>query len=542
MRLCILTYDTKDPQNALAGDDIPADPTPYLDEHDCTTVFLDKHTAVHRLQQLAREGYDAFFNLCDGAWDDASPGIEVVQALEKLNVPFTGATSHFYEPSREAMKRVCHAYGVAAPEGFEVQTAEDLERALDTLRFPLIVKHPSSYASVGLTPASRVETPEALRAQVGLMTTTYGRALVEEFIAGRELTVLVAEHPDPAHPPTAYRPIEYRFPEGETFKHYGLKWIDYHGLSAQPVADEALGEAVREGARLLFTGLNGAGYGRCDVRVDRDGVPHFLEINPNCGIFYPLADPGSADLILMHDPAGHRGFTRQIVEAALARHRRRQTKWAVRRLNGRGYGLVATAPIAAGETVLRFEERPHTLVTRRHAAACWDARHRDWLERYAWPLTDETWVMWDEDPERWKPVNHSCDPSAWLSGLDVTARRAIRPGEEITLDYATYNHETLPAFDCTCGAARCRRVVSGADVLAPFVARYGTHVSDYVRARRARADEAPVGTPATADAPEPKRARKKAVIHSLNPSVSEPVGAPVGAPVARSRRGGRAAL
>ncbi|HLT47218.1 MAG TPA: SET domain-containing protein-lysine N-methyltransferase [Rubricoccaceae bacterium] len=512
MRTCILTYDTKDPHNALADDDIPADPTPYLEGHDCTTVHLDKHTAVHRLTQLVREGYDLFFNLCDGAWDDASPGIEVVLALERLDVPFTGATSAFYEPSREAMKRVCHAWGVATPEGVEVRTAEDLERALDTLRFPLIVKHPSSYASVGMTRASRVETAEALREQVEQMTTTYGRALVEEFIEGRELTVLVAEHPDPAQPPTAYAPIEYRFPEGETFKHYDLKWVNYHGLEAAPCADGALAEEVREGARRLFAGLGGAGYGRCDVRVDRDGVPYFLEINPNCGIYYPLTDPGSADLILAHDPAGHRGFTRHIVEAALARHARGRTKWAVRRLPGRGYGLVATAPIAAGETVLRFEERPHALVTRSHVEAHWDGRHRDWFARYAWPLTEEVWVMWEQDPEAWKPVNHHCDPSAWLSGLDVTARRAIAPGEEITLDYATYVHESAPPFVCTCGAEACRGVVSGADVLAPFVARYEGHVSDYVRALRARE-----GVAAAPLRPAPKRARKKAVIHPINP-------------------------
>ena len=276
----------------------------------------------------------------------------MVRALERLDVPFTGATSRFYEPSREAMKRVCRAWGVAAPEGVEVRTDEDLERALDTLRFPLFVKHPSSYASVGITRDSRVETPEALREQVAKMTATYGSALVEEFIEGRELTVLVAEHPDPAEPPTAYAPIAYRFPEGETFKHYALKWVDYHGLSAAPEADAPLAEAVREGARRLFAGLGGAGYGRCDVRVDRDGVPHFLEINPNCGIYYPLTDPGSADLILMHDPGGHRGFTRQIVDAAFARHARGQKPWAVRRLAGGGYGLVATAPIARGETVL----------------------------------------------------------------------------------------------------------------------------------------------------------------------------------------------
>ncbi|HYE94871.1 MAG TPA: SET domain-containing protein-lysine N-methyltransferase [Rubricoccaceae bacterium] len=485
MRICILTYHSHETGSVLAEHELPCSPEPYLDGHECTTVYLTKETAVHRLGQLAREGYDVFFNLCDGAWDDTSPGIEVVMALERLNVPFTGATSAFYEPTREAMKRVCEAWGVASPLGVHVHGQKDVERALDELRFPMFVKHPSSYASVGLTRDSRVETPEALRAQVQKMIEGYGAALVEEFIEGKELTVLVAEHPNEGAAPTAYIPIEYRFPDGETFKHYDLKWVDYAGLQAAPVADAALAERVQDGARKLFAGLNGAGYGRCDVRVDQDGVPYFLEINANCGVFYPVSDPGSADLILLNDPAGHRGFAHQVVEAALARHRRRQRKWAVRRLPERGYGLVATTRIRKGETVLRFEERAHTLVTRGHVNATWGPRERDWFARYAWPLTEEVWVMWEQDPEAWRPVNHGCEPNAWLSGLDVVARRPIAPGEEVTLDYATFYHETMPAFACTCGAATCRGVVSGADVLAPFVDRYGKHVSDYVRARRA---------------------------------------------------------
>jgi len=40
-------------------------------------------------------------------------------------------------------------------------------------------------------------------------------------------------------------------------------------------------------------------------------------------VFYPPTAPGSADLCLLHDPAGHSGFARQLVAAALARHRRR---------------------------------------------------------------------------------------------------------------------------------------------------------------------------------------------------------------------------
>jgi D-alanine-D-alanine ligase len=48
-----------------------------------------------------------------------------------------------------------------------------------------------------------------------------------------------------------------------------------------------------------------------------------LEINPNCGVYYLPQDAGSADLCLAHDPEGHGGFTRQLIRAALHRHRQR---------------------------------------------------------------------------------------------------------------------------------------------------------------------------------------------------------------------------
>ena len=73
--------------------------------------------------------------------------------------------------------------------------------------------------------------------------------------------------------------------------------------------------------------------------------------------------------------------------------------------------------------------------------------------------------MWSDDPEDWRPINHSCDPTAWLDGLDVVARRPIAAGEEVTLDYATFYGEAMPNFACTCGAADCRGTVRGADHL-----------------------------------------------------------------------------
>ncbi len=97
-------------------------------------------------------------------------------------------------------------------------------------------------------------------------------------------------------------------------------------MSAQPVEDPALDARLRDVSARFFTALHGASFGRCDIRVDRSGTPYMLEINPNCGVFYPPSDPGSADLCLAHDPEGHVGFTRLLVRAALARHKRRVTR------------------------------------------------------------------------------------------------------------------------------------------------------------------------------------------------------------------------
>jgi len=233
-----------------------------------------------------------------------------------------GPAASFHEPSRARMKRACRAAGVATPAHAFVRTEAGLERALHRLRFPMIVKHHSSYASISLSRASRVCSPAGLRRQVRKILARHGAALVEEFVEGTECTVLVAENPHDAAEPVTYAPIQYRFPEGETFKHENLKWVDFEGLDTQPVDDPLLAARLRDISARFFTAVGGNSFARCDIRVDRSGQPWMLEINPNCGIYYPMTAPGSADLCLAHDPAGHEGFTRTIVAAALARHAR----------------------------------------------------------------------------------------------------------------------------------------------------------------------------------------------------------------------------
>jgi D-alanine-D-alanine ligase-like ATP-grasp enzyme len=319
MRICTLIAGYDDPTSPFAELDPPPDPSRFLAGHTVERHAIRRATYRTQITALAEQGFDLFINLCDGTSEEDHPGIEVVHLLEELGVAFTGARSDFYEPTRPATKAACARLGIAAPAGWFVASEGELARVAPALRFPLIVKHANSYCSIGLNRHSLVQTPLELAAQVARMTGLYGRALVEEFIAGREFTVLVAENPDDPTRPLTYRPIEFIFPPGESFKHFDLKWTDYATMRSIPCTDPALTQALESMAGRLFTALGGSGYARCDIRMAADGTLYMLEINANCGIFYPPGQEGSADFILLYDPAGPQPFVDAMLRVALGR-------------------------------------------------------------------------------------------------------------------------------------------------------------------------------------------------------------------------------
>ncbi len=488
MRVCVLHPSYEGSDSPMAAHDPPACPERYSRFHTFHHAWLRKATAVRDLRRLATEGYDAFLNLCDGAADEDRAGIEVVLELERLNLPFTGAGSAFYEPSRAAMKRACASVGVRAPAGRFVGPGEDAVVATAALRWPRIVKHPSSYSSVGMGRDARVEDEAGLRAVVRRLVAEFGGALVEEFIEGREFVVLVAE-PDPGAGPGAaprtWSPVEFRFPVGESFKHFDLKWRDHADMQTVPVTDAALSARLQADAAAFFRAVNGSGYGRVDVRVDAEGHAYTLEINPNCGLFYAPEAPGSADAILAHGKGGAAAFLDHILACALARAERERPRTRVAPASAHGETLLANRAFAAGEVVQAWEGKPHPLVSRRHVERAWGELEKAWFAAYAWPISDEVFVTWSADPEAWQPLNHACDPNCWLDGLDLVARRPIAEGEEITVDYATFCGPTMAPFACGCGAPICRGVIRGTDYALPALAeRYGEHVSAWVREKR----------------------------------------------------------
>ena len=518
----------------------------YLD-HRCTIVqniILTPTNYTAELVALARRftdqrQFDCVVNLCDGAWDEPSCGIQVVDLLQnKLQLPFTGADVASFEPSRLQMKRAALAAGVDVPLWRFVYSNTDLENLLTEfavaqasgdeapLKFPLLVKHFSSYSSVGLTKESKVWDIQGLRAQCERMLETYGGALVEEFITGREFTVLACQVPCSNDPNgvqvMAYEPVECRFAPGEDFKHYNLKWVDYEEISWHPVTDADLAKRLKEMAVKSFQSMEGRGYGRIDVRSDETGQHlYFLEVNPNCGLFYPEGLYGSADFILdkTNPVTGHADFLLNQVEVA-RRIWKRETQdkaFEARYVKG-SWGLYALRPIARGQLIQRNEEANIRVVSKDYVLKKWkgvpgrteqvtakvdnedssrgrsstDALFNTWenFRAYCWPLSDNLFGMWQADPDEWQPLNHSCDPNAWYAdgnGLDVVARRDIEPAEEICMDYATFvgYFPELKSFECQCKSPQCRGTITGMDIIKhPELALwYHGHMSDYVASK-----------------------------------------------------------
>lgn len=116
------------------------------------------------------------------------------------------------------------------------------------------------------------------------------------------------------------------------------------------------------------------------------------------------------------------------------------------------YGVIVTAPVAAGDVLFRVEglttDRPS-----RYSVQIDDQRH----------IEVEPDTPLDQLPARypWRFVNHSCNPSAVLVGSEFLALGAISVGEAVTYNYNTTEWDMAAPFRCHCGADACVGRISG---------------------------------------------------------------------------------
>ncbi|GAB4445532.1 MAG: hypothetical protein OHK0041_03100 [Anaerolineales bacterium] len=318
MRVCLLTDEEPEDFN----------PAPYLKDFDWE-MFTVKAPVLELIKSIARQNrFDVYLNICEGyeldEWDEYSyHGIDVVRALEQLNLPYTGANEKFFDPTREEMQAVAEANGLGFAKGYQVKSVEEAERLVKNLRFPIMVKHPKSYGSTGMFKESRVDTFEQLAPQVERICSQFGAARMEEFIVGKEFNVFVVDNPDDLSDPFVYPPAELIFPPGEEFWHTDIKW-DYNvPFDFRQVTEPDLAARLQDLGKRMFLAMEGVGYGRCDIRMNEQGELFILEINPNGAIMLPPEEYGPADYMILYDKDGYKGFFDRIFRSALLRHKMR---------------------------------------------------------------------------------------------------------------------------------------------------------------------------------------------------------------------------
>ena len=103
MRICLLTDEISEEFN----------PAPYMEGFDWEMVTMTD-PVIQVLRALdARREFDVYLNICEGyeageEWE--YQGIDVVKALEQLNLPYTGSTPAFFDPTREEMQAAADAH------------------------------------------------------------------------------------------------------------------------------------------------------------------------------------------------------------------------------------------------------------------------------------------------------------------------------------------------------------------------------------------------------------------------------------------------
>ena len=182
-------------------------------------------------------------------------------------------------------KSLFRAAGLPAPMSLHTQSQTAHELALiaqETLSFPLIVKPRSGGSTIGVY---LVRDAHGLEVVAEDILSTFGPALVEEYIPGREITVGIL-HIEGEDQPLPV--IEIQYPD--MFFDYRAKYEPGRATFLAPAPlTKTVSRRVQTIALQAHQTLGCSGFSRVDLRLHEDGTPYILEVNALPGMT-PMSD------------------------------------------------------------------------------------------------------------------------------------------------------------------------------------------------------------------------------------------------------------
>lgn len=319
-----LTYDLKTAYVPREGD--PADANAEFDSPGTIEVITGAiRSAGHEvvfignveqlLTRLDDLAVDLVFNIAEGH-GSRNRESQVPMLLELRGIPYVGADALALGISLDKVvaKQVFLAEGIPTPRYFQIHDVHALTSV--PLPFPLLVKPRHEGSSKGLSEQSSVHSLEALKAQADRIIRLYRQpALVEEFIVGTEFTIAVIGNDPPDALPVVQIAIDDKTDLGHLFYTFSRITSPALGYLCPAKISPALEQQLRALAVRAYQAIECRDFGRVDIRVDAQGRPYVLEINPlpslsTDDVFMVLAN----HLGVPYDELIHR-----ILNAALAR-------------------------------------------------------------------------------------------------------------------------------------------------------------------------------------------------------------------------------
>jgi D-alanine-D-alanine ligase len=297
------------------------------------TLSLDLEETARALRELSPLGV---FNLVESVEGQDRLLYLATTVLDYLGIPYTGtgADGMYVASNKPLAKRLLAATGIATPAW---SAAGELGAGGPGFDPPYVVKSVWDNGSQGLEeifPSRR-----RLRRHLEASTTALRSPglFVESYIEGREFNLSLLQNGAGVEvlPPAEMLFVDYP-PEKPRIVGYTAKWdpasFEYQHTRRRfdfPPEDKPLLRELSALARRCWEELGVGGYARVDFRVDEQGTPWVLEVNPNPCL---SADAGLA-AAASRAGLSYRELVRRIV---LPLHERS----AVRPRSGAGQGRV----------------------------------------------------------------------------------------------------------------------------------------------------------------------------------------------------------
>ncbi len=232
---------------------------------------------------------DIVFNLLEEIHGEAIYDHAVASYLELLRIPYTGCNPRglILARGKDLSKKLVHYHRIPVP-AFAVFPMQRKVRRPPRLKLPLIVKSLSEDASLGISQASIVETDEKLEERVTFIhERVKTAAIAEQYIEGREIYVGVFGNERRRVLPIwelefGSSAMGARTIATENVKH-NLEYQQRHGVDQGPAKDLSppLRARINSIVKRVCRTLELDGYARIDFRLTAEGVPYFIEANPN---------------------------------------------------------------------------------------------------------------------------------------------------------------------------------------------------------------------------------------------------------------------